>query len=109
MIHLYNGQWRMKSYIEKHGEFIAYLAACTAKQAQTLIDISTDGELKAICEVALNYLNGRLKTVRIFDNRYNFLSNLASKSVSLDIKRHILVQSVCYTSVVQRLVQEVLE
>ena len=97
----------MKSYVDRHSGFIAYLAECSTAQAQTLIQICTDGELSAICEVALNYLNGHMKTTPSLDRRFNFFSNLASKDLTLDRKRQILVRSPRYTKVVQRLVKQV--
>lgn len=99
----------MKSYISRHREYIQYLSVCTLKQAQILIKISTDNEIKTICEVALNYINKRINTIQGFEKRHNLLNNLASKDISVSRKREILINSSCYTKVVQTLARKVIK
>lgn len=99
----------MNTYVQQSKAFVSYLAICNTTQARALIKLSSDSEIKAVCEIALNYINNTFKPVSDFSRRYNLLQNLACRDISLDRKRSILIRSTCYMTVIQKLIKEFLQ
>ena len=86
-------------------EFLAYFAIAKTQQLRELLRNTTDQELKAICELALNILHGNLKTHTDITKRQDFLKTLASKKRSLTKKRSILTQSPTYRNILQKIIK----
>lgn len=87
-----------------HRGFLQYLAKAEPTQLQSLLRAASDSEIKTICELSLNYIEGNLKTIEDLNRRRNFLKTLASKSVPLLQKRDILNNSRVYRSVLQNFI-----
>jgi hypothetical protein len=89
-------------------EFLKYFVKATSIQLASLIRVSTDRELLAICEITLNFIKGNIKSPEDFSSRQDFLRTLGSKSVTLARKRDILNNSKTYRTVLQKFIKSVL-
>jgi hypothetical protein len=97
-----------KSYLVKHNlHFIKFLAVATPTQLEFAFSTATNKQLKAVCEIVLNYLAGNLTSTKKFEHRSDLLRTLASKGVTLRRKRTILNNSRIYRRVVQTLLASV--
>ena len=75
----------------KNKAFIQYLASVKhSKQIDCLIENCTNSELRALCEVVLNYLSGNLTSKEDFSKRISFINTLVDSNVSLLQKRELL-------------------
>lgn len=86
-------------------EFLAYAAIAKPVQLKELLRNASDQELKAICEVVLNILHGNLRSDIDISRRRNFLKTFASRKISLNKKRDILIISPTYRNIVQRIIK----
>lgn len=88
-------------------EFLAYIAIAKTHQLRDLLHNTTDQELKALCEVALNIVHGNLRTTTDITKRKDFLKTLASKTLSLNKKRIILTKSPTYRNTLQKIIKNI--
>lgn len=89
--------------VRRYKVFLRYFCKATGLQLKTLVEHSSDQELLAICEVLLNVLHGNIYTKFDIQKRIDLLKTLSSKTVPVDQKRHILVNSVIYRLYIKRL------
>jgi hypothetical protein len=95
--------------VNSHMPFLQYLAKAAPRQLESLLANASDSEIETICEVALNYTEGNLKSIDSLSCRKNFIKTLASRVVSLDRKRNILNSSKIYRSVLQNLIYSLIK
>jgi hypothetical protein len=95
--------------VKSHMPFLQYLAKAASHQLESLLANASDSEIETICEVALNYTEGNLKSIENLSRRKNFIKTLASRAVSLDRKRDILNSSKIYRTVLQNLIYSLIK
>jgi hypothetical protein len=95
--------------VKSHMSFLQYLTKASPQQLESLLVNASDSEIETICEVALNYTAGNIKSIENLSHRKNFIKTLASRSVSLDRKRDILNSSKIYRSVLQNLIYSLIK
>ena len=95
------------SYVYKNKAFIQYFASVKhSKQIDILLENCTNSELRALCEVVLNYLSGNLTSKEDFSRRISLLNTLADRSVSLPQKRAVLTSKI-YRTILHKLLSTV--
>jgi hypothetical protein len=87
--------------------FIRFISVANSQQLEYLFHSSTHAQLKAVCEIVLNYQAGILTSSENFDLRRDLFKTLASKTVLLSRKRAILSGSAIYRRSVQKLLASV--
>ena len=76
-------------------------------QLRYLAESATRDQLKAICEVALNYTRGNLVSTISFDRNTRFLKALANAETPLSLKKRLISESTIYRNIVKRLLSSV--
>lgn len=91
----------------KNLAFIELISLTNAKQLKALIDTISNEQLRALCEIALNYCEGNITASGSFSKRKDFLESLASTHIPLQTKREILQDSPIYRGIIQRLLRSI--
>jgi hypothetical protein len=86
-------------------EFLSYTAVAKSRQLRELLRNATDRELKAICEIVLNLLHGNVTADIDINKRADFLKTFASRKISLNRKREILIISPTYRNIIQKILR----
>ena len=97
----------VSSLIKRNKSFLEVFAQAKGEQLQYLAETLTRDQLKAICEVVLNYLNGILESSASFDRHRKFLQLLSDPAVPLEKKGHLIAESRTYRYVIKRLLDSV--
>lgn len=94
--------------IERNKAFLELFANSKGPQLRYLAESATRAQLKAICEVALNYAHGSFVSAISFDRNTRFLKALANAETPLDIKKRLISESTIYRNIIKRLLSSFL-
>ena len=93
--------------VERNKAFLELFANAKGTQLRYLAESATRDQLKAVCEVALNYTHGILVSTISFARNTRFLKALANAETPLDLKKRLISESTIYRNIVKRLLSSV--
>ena len=81
------------SVVVSNAVFLCFVSVAHSTQLEFLIHSSINSQLRAVCEIVLNYLTRNIESSENFEHCTDFFRTLASKGVSLAKKKAFLTNS----------------